>query len=98
MNSKTYSDSGVHAIICEYAAEHVSKATQHPFQISGALLAPEVYLGKERTFASDVYTIGMLLWMLIAKKSDLYGVFPDMKMYEIAKAVCDGTRPNITAE
>ena len=56
-------------------------------------ISPEVIIGQETTFASDIYSIGMLMWEISS------GQLPFMN-YEhdctLALKIIDGMRPKIT--
>ncbi|CAI2177878.1 2283_t:CDS:2 [Funneliformis geosporum] len=58
-------------------------------------IAPEVLLKKEYTFASDIYSIGMLMWEISSGQSPF---FNDQQKFELWNKIVDGTRPETVAE
>src|SRR5437868_1297588 len=55
-------------------------------------IAPEVIAGKETTFASDIYSIGMLMWEISS------GIPPFINYeynYDLAMKIINGMRPKI---
>ena len=57
-------------------------------------IAPEVISGKEYTFASDIYSIGMLMWEISSGQSPFAGFDHD---YDLAKKIINGMRPKIVS-
>ncbi|GET66834.1 kinase-like domain-containing protein [Rhizophagus irregularis DAOM 181602=DAOM 197198] len=55
-------------------------------------IAPEVISGKETPFASDVYSIGMLMWEISSGKPPFINCEHD---YELALKIINGMRPKI---
>jgi len=55
-------------------------------------IAPEVLAGKECTFASDVYSIGMLMWEISSGQPPFAG---SDDVVDLALKILDGMRPNI---
>jgi serine/threonine protein kinase len=54
-------------------------------------IAPEVIVGKETTFASDIYSIGMLMWEISSGKPP----FINKHNYDLAIKIINGMRPKI---
>ncbi|RIA91055.1 kinase-like domain-containing protein [Glomus cerebriforme] len=55
-------------------------------------IAPEVIVGKESTFASDIYSIGMLMWEISSGKPPFFNYRYD---YDFAMKMVGGMRPKI---
>ncbi|GBC48558.2 kinase-like domain-containing protein [Rhizophagus irregularis DAOM 181602=DAOM 197198] len=55
-------------------------------------IAPEVISGKETTFASDVYSIGMVMWEISSGRPPFINFEND---YELALKIINGMRPKI---
>ena len=55
-------------------------------------IAPEVIAGKETTFASDIYSIGMLMWEISSEQSPFINYEHD---YDFAIKIINGMRPKI---
>ncbi|GBB84314.1 hypothetical protein RclHR1_05430001 [Rhizophagus clarus] len=58
-------------------------------------IAPEVIIGKEYSYASDIYNIGMLMWKISS------GQFPFADLdydYYLAMSIINGMRPKILSE
>ena len=55
-------------------------------------IAPEVIAGKETTFASDIYSIGMLMWEISSEQSPFINYEHD---YDLAMKIINGMRPKI---
>jgi serine/threonine protein kinase len=55
-------------------------------------IAPEVISGKETTFASDIYSIGMLMWEISFGQPPFTNFEND---YELALKIINGMRPKI---
>jgi len=62
-------------------------------KIMGVLpyVAPEVLLGKPYTYASDIYSFGIIMYELLANEYP----YPEMDDTELALKICNGYRPNI---
>ena len=58
-------------------------------------IAPEVITGKEYTFASDIYSIGMLMWEISSGQQPFAGFDHD---YDLAMNIVNGMRPKIVLE
>ncbi|GBC18070.2 kinase-like domain-containing protein [Rhizophagus irregularis DAOM 181602=DAOM 197198] len=54
--------------------------------------APEVIIGKEQTFKSDVYSIAMLMWEISSGQPPFYNYEHD---YDLAMNIVNGIRPKI---
>src|SRR5215213_3772405 len=54
-------------------------------------IAPEVIVGKETTFASDIYSIGMLMWEISSGQPP----FINKHNYDLAIKIINGMRPKI---
>jgi len=54
-------------------------------------IAPEVLVGKETTFASDIYSIGMLMW----ETSSGQPPFINKHDYDLAIKIINGMRPKV---
>ena len=54
--------------------------------------APEILAGKEYAFASDIYSIGMLMWEISAGQPPFVNYEHN---YELAMNIINGIRPNI---
>src|SRR5436189_1421116 len=54
-------------------------------------IAPEVLTGKETTFASDIYSIGMLMWEISSGQPP----FVNKHNYDLAIKIVNGMRPKI---
>jgi len=57
-------------------------------------IAPEVIAGREYTFASDVYSIGMLMWEISSGKPPFSNYVHD---YYLATNIINGIRPKIVS-
>ena len=55
-------------------------------------IAPEVIIGKETTFASDIYSVGMLMWELSSGQPPFINYNHD---YDLAMKIVNGMRPKI---
>ena len=55
-------------------------------------IAPEVIVGKETTFASDIYSIGMLMWEISSGQPPFFNYEND---YDLAMKIINGMRPKI---
>ncbi|RIA90990.1 kinase-like domain-containing protein [Glomus cerebriforme] len=55
-------------------------------------IAPEVISGKEHTFASDIYSIGMIIWEILSGQPPFMNFEHD---YNLAMNIINGTRPKI---
>ncbi|PKY22544.1 kinase-like protein [Rhizophagus irregularis] len=80
-------DTGIHG--------HVDKQTSYK-QIYGVIpfVAPEIFNGYTLTKESDIYSFGMIMWMLSA------GVRPYCDRphdSQLIQEICSGTRPNIVS-
>ncbi len=58
-------------------------------------IAPEVIFGKEYTMASDIYSIGMLMWEISSGQSP-FSVFDHD--YDLAMKIINGMRPKVIPE
>src|SRR6202008_4529533 len=58
-------------------------------------IAPEVIVGKEYTFASDIYSIGMLMWEISSGQPPFINYKRD---YDLAMNIINGIRPKIVSE
>jgi serine/threonine protein kinase len=58
-------------------------------------IAPEVIISKEYSYASDIYSIGMLMWEISSGHPPFSNLHHD---YYLAMNIVDGMRPNITSE
>ena len=57
-------------------------------------IAPEVIIGKETTFASDVYSIGMIMWEISSGQPPFINYEND---YDLAMKIVNGMRPKIVS-
>src|ERR1044071_4326704 len=55
-------------------------------------IAPEVIAGKETTFASDIYSFGILMWEITSGQPPFNNYEND---YDLALRVINGMRPKI---
>ncbi|EXX68500.1 Sps1p [Rhizophagus irregularis DAOM 197198w] len=55
-------------------------------------IAPEVIIGKEQTFKSDIYSIGMLMWEVSSGQAPFINYEHD---YDLAMNIVNGIRPKI---
>ncbi|EXX62303.1 polo kinase CDC5 [Rhizophagus irregularis DAOM 197198w] len=55
-------------------------------------IAPEVIIGKEQTFKSDIYSIAMLMWEISSGQPPFFNYDHD---YELAMHIVNGIRPKI---
>src|SRR3954447_3958997 len=55
-------------------------------------IAPEVIAGKETTFASDIYSFGMLMWEISSEQPPFINYEND---YDLAMNIINGMRPKI---
>ena len=55
-------------------------------------IAPEVIIGKGTTYASDIYSIGMLMWEISSGRTPFINHEHD---YGLAMKIINGTRPKI---
>ncbi|CAB4418065.1 unnamed protein product [Rhizophagus irregularis] len=55
-------------------------------------IAPEVIIGKEQTFKSDIYSIGMLMWEVSSGQPPFINYEHD---YDLAMNIVNGMRPKI---
>src|SRR4051794_14885624 len=58
-------------------------------------IAPEVISGKETTFASDIYSIGMLMWEISSGQPPFINFDHN---YDLAMNIINGMRPMIVPE
>src|SRR5205085_1293888 len=58
-------------------------------------IAPEVIAGKETTFASDIYSIGMLMWEISSEQSPFINYEHD---YDLTMKIINVMRPKIIPE
>uniref|UniRef100_U9UGP5 Protein kinase domain-containing protein n=1 Tax=Rhizophagus irregularis (strain DAOM 181602 / DAOM 197198 / MUCL 43194) TaxID=747089 RepID=U9UGP5_RHIID len=58
-------------------------------------IAPEVIIGKEYSYASDIYGIGMLMWEISSGQPPFTNLDYD---YNLAMNIVDGMRPMIVSE
>ncbi|CAI2176768.1 9163_t:CDS:2 [Funneliformis geosporum] len=58
-------------------------------------IAPEVICGKESTKASDIYSIGMLIWEISSGQPPFINFNHD---YDCAMYIVNGMRPNIVSD
>jgi serine/threonine protein kinase len=61
-------------------------------------MPPEVIQGKPHSKKSDIFSLGILMWMLITKKTDPKDVYPDITGEDVLQAVSNGARPHITKD
>src|SRR3954453_57962 len=54
-------------------------------------IAPEVIAGKETTFASDIYSIGMIMWEISSGQPP----FINKHSYDLAIKIINGMRPKV---
>jgi serine/threonine protein kinase len=60
-------------------------------------LPPEVLKGGKHSKKSDIYALGIVMWMLIMKKTSSQDLFPGAQKAKIPKkAIINGARPPIT--
>ncbi|CAI2181253.1 19283_t:CDS:2 [Funneliformis geosporum] len=57
-------------------------------------IAPEVIFGKGYTFASDIYSIGMLMWEISSGKQPFVGLEHN---YDLVMNIMNGMRPKIVS-
>src|SRR5204862_4457853 len=57
-------------------------------------IAPEVITGKKTTFASDVYSIGMLMWEISSGQPPFFNYEHN---YDLAMKIVNGMRPKIVS-
>ncbi|CAB4442409.1 unnamed protein product [Rhizophagus irregularis] len=57
-------------------------------------IAPEVIIGKEQTFKSDIYSIGMLMWEVSSGQPPFINYEHD---YDLAMNIVNGIRPKIVS-
>ncbi|EXX61830.1 Cla4p [Rhizophagus irregularis DAOM 197198w] len=55
-------------------------------------IAPEIIIGKEQTFKSDIYSIGMLMWEVSSGQPPFINYEHD---YDLAMDIVNGMRPKI---
>ncbi|PKY62516.1 kinase-like protein, partial [Rhizophagus irregularis] len=58
-------------------------------------IAPEIINGKEHTFKSDIYSIGMLMWEISSEQPPFNKYEHD---YDLALKIINGMRPKIISE
>src|SRR5947207_4501149 len=58
-------------------------------------IAPEVIAGKETTFASDIYSIGILMWEVSSGQPPFINYEND---YDLVMKIINGMRPKIVPE
>jgi serine/threonine protein kinase len=58
-------------------------------------IAPEVISGKQTTFASDIYSVAMLMWEISFEQPPFINYEHD---YDLAINIINGMRPKITSE
>jgi serine/threonine protein kinase len=59
-------------------------------------LPPEVLTGGKHSKGSDIYALGLIMWMLIMRKTRSSDLFPGLQESKIPYAVENGTRPPVT--
>ncbi|RGB27105.1 kinase-like domain-containing protein [Rhizophagus diaphanus] len=69
-----------------------SRPANKPLYENLPYVAPEVINGKEFTFASDIYSIGMLMWEISSAQLPFNDYEYD---YDLAIKIVNGMRPNI---
>ncbi|RIA91077.1 kinase-like domain-containing protein [Glomus cerebriforme] len=57
-------------------------------------IAPEVIIGRENTFASDIYSFGILMWEISSGQTPFNNYEHN---YDLAMKIVDGMRPKITS-
>ncbi|EXX55339.1 Mkk2p [Rhizophagus irregularis DAOM 197198w] len=75
--------------ICDF---EFSRPANKPLYGNLPYVAPEVINGKEFTFASDIYSIGMLMWEISSAQLPFNDYEYD---YDLAIKIVNGMRPNI---
>src|SRR5437016_11921505 len=55
-------------------------------------IAPEVIVRKETTFASDIYSIGMIMWEISSGQPPFSNYYHD---YDLAIKIVNGMRPKV---
>src|SRR5207302_10007176 len=55
-------------------------------------IAPEVIAGKETTFASDIYSVGILMWEISSGQPPFSNYKHDL---DLAMSIIDGIRPKV---
>src|SRR5581483_9687827 len=58
-------------------------------------IAPEVIIGRPHTFASDIYSIGMLMWEILFGQPPFSNCVHD---FDLAMKIVNGMRPNVVPE
>ncbi|GBB90872.1 hypothetical protein RclHR1_00180010 [Rhizophagus clarus] len=58
-------------------------------------IAPEVIMGKKHTFASDIYSVGILMWEISSGQTPFGNYEHD---YDLAMNIVNGMRPKIKSE
>ncbi|RIA91069.1 kinase-like domain-containing protein, partial [Glomus cerebriforme] len=58
-------------------------------------IAPEVIVGKEYTFESDIYSVGILMWEISSGQTPFSNCEHN---YDLAMKIVDGMRPKIVSE
>ena len=60
-----------------------------------AYIAPEVIVGKEYTFASDIYSFGILMWEITSGQTPFNNYEHN---YDLAMKIVNGMRPKIRSK
>jgi serine/threonine protein kinase len=88
------------AVLSDFGVSRVSSVTVTKGQI-GTLpfTPPEVFKGKEHTKSSDIYALGILMWILISKKTKTKDLYPNViNDAKVPEAVENGSRPPVTKD
>jgi serine/threonine protein kinase len=90
------------AVISDFGISRVTSLTITTSTIGTLLfMPPEVLKGQAHSKSSDIFALGMMMWMLITKKTNTTDVYPEVTgeaIFDIPSAVKRGIRPPVTRE
>jgi serine/threonine protein kinase len=90
------------AVISDFGVSRVTSTTITVATIGTLLfMPPEVIKGQAHSKCSDLFALGIMMWMLIMKKTNPKDVYPDVPaegIFDLLPAVKNGARPRITKD
>jgi serine/threonine protein kinase len=86
------------AVLSDFGISRVADITDTPMIGTCLFVPPEVINGEKHSKSSDIYALGIIMWMVITKKTELKDMYPTVGGTEkqILDAVVKGIRPPIT--